>query len=254
MIISIANQKGGVAKSTTAINLAAGLSLEGYKVLLIDNDPQGNTTQVFMPPQIELTEDQTLYAALVNFAPLSPIIQKTRFNNLHLVPSHIRLSGIDIELANAFDDRSARLKQSLSKIQETYDFIVIDNPPSLGLVTINAFVASHTLIIPVSTAYFALTGLVQLQETIAMVKQRRMNENLQMLGVLCTFTDQTIVSGDVENQLRQHFGKLVFETTIPKNVRLEEAHSNQTHVFDHAPQSTGAQTYKALVKEVLSRQ
>lgn len=222
--------------------------------MLIDTDPQANTTQVFLNPNEELEPEQTLYAALVNFTPLSSLIRETRFNNLYIAPSHIRMSGLDLELANAFDNRSARLKQAVEQIRESYDFIVIDNPPSLGLVTINSFVASNALVIPVSTAYFALTGLVQLQETIAMVKQRRLNENLVILGVLCTFADQTNVSRDVEMQLRKHFSDLVFQTKIAKNVRLEEAHSNQTHVFDHAPQSTGAQAYKALVKEVLSRQ
>lgn len=252
MILSIANQKGGVAKSTTAINLAAGLALEGYKTLLVDVDPQGNTTQVFIPdPELEL--EQTLYNTLINFTPVASIVRQTQFPNLYILPSHIRLSGIDLELATALDNRSARLRQALSPVREQFDYIVIDNPPSLGLLTINSFVASDVLLIPVSTAYFALTGLVQLQETIAMVQQTQMNPALGVLGVLCTFADNTLVSRDVEMQLRQHFGDLVFEATIPKNVRLEEAHSNQTHIFEHAPQSTGAVAYKSLVKEVLNR-
>lgn len=252
MTISIANQKGGVAKSTTAINLASGLSLEGYKVLLIDTDPQANTTQVFINEN-ELEPEQTLYGALINFMSLSSMIRQTRFANLHIVPSHIRLSGVDLELASALDNRSARLKKAIDQVRDQFDYIIIDNPPSLGLLTINSFVASDALLIPVSTAYFALTGLVQLQETIAMVQQTQMNSSLSILGVLCTFSDNTIVSRDVENKLRQHFRKLVFEATIPRNVSLEEAHSNLTHIFEYAPQSTGAQAYKALVKEVLAR-
>jgi len=253
MIISIANQKGGVAKSTTAINLAAGLSIAGYKVLLIDTDPQANTTQVFIHPSIEIPLEKSLYQVIIRFSPLSAVMRETQFPNLYFAPAHIRLSGVDLELAQAFDNRSARLKQAVDQIKSQFDYVIIDNPPSLGLLTINSFVASDKLIIPVSTAFFALTGLVQLQETIAMVKQTQLNPELDILGVVCTFVENTNVSRDVEQQLRGHFGDLVFQTKVPKNVSLEEAHSHHTHVFDYAPNSSGAAAYQKLVQEVIAR-
>ncbi len=150
------------------------------------------------------------------------------------------------------DNRSERLKRALEPISKQYDHIIVDTPPSLGLLTINALATSEKLIIPVSTGFFALTGLVQLQETIQMVKQTHLNKGLNILGVLCTFTERTNVSKDVEKQLRNYYGKSVFKTVIPKNVSLEEAHSNHTHVFDYAPRSHGALAYKKLVKEMLS--
>ena len=253
MIIAVTNQKGGVGKSTTSINLAAGLALKGYNTLLVDLDPQGNTTRVFMLESDEVPIEETLYNVLLNFYPLTNIIKETHTDNLFLAPSHIRLSGFDLELSQAFDNRSERLKRALSPISNQYDYIIIDTPPSLGLLTINALAASEKLVIPVSTGFFALTGLVQLQEAFQMVKQTKLNERLDILGVLCTFTERTNVSKDVEGQLREYFGELIFQTTIPKNISLEEAHSHHTHIFKYAPHSKGSLAYQALVQEVLKR-
>jgi len=253
MIISIANQKGGVAKSTTAINLSAGLAQEGYKVLLIDTDAQANSTRVFIHPDVEVPLEKSLYNVIINFSPLASVIRKTNSNNLSFVPAHIRLSGIDLELAQAIDNRSERLKRALGAAKEQFDYIIIDTPPSLGILTINSFVASDKLLVPVSTGFFALTGLVQLQETIDKVRQTQLNPTLGILGVLCTLSDRTNVSKDVEMQLREYFGELVFKTVIPKNISLEEAHSNHAHIFDYSPNSAGALAYKELVKEVILR-
>ena len=150
MILSIANQKGGVAKSTTAINLASSLTRAGCKVLLGDLDPQGNASRVFLRPEEDPDPEKTLYNAIISFPPLLPLIRQSDFDNLEFVPSHIRLSSADLELAQAFDNRSERLKRSLGKLKDPYDYIIIDNPPSLGLLTINSFVASDSLVIPVS--------------------------------------------------------------------------------------------------------
>jgi chromosome partitioning protein len=197
--------------------------------------------------------EQSLYNPLIHYSPIAPLIRHTAQNNLDFVPGHIRMSGVDLELAHVYDNRSARLKRTLTDAVTQYDYIIIDNPPALGLLTVNSFVASDRLLIPVSTGFFALSGLVQLLETVEMVKQTQLNPTLDIIGVVCTFSEHTNVSRDVEQQLRQHFEKLVFDTTIPKNISLEEAHSNHTHVFEYAPNSAGARAYKALVKEVLTR-
>ena len=253
MIIAIANQKGGVAKTTTAINLAAGLQVAGYKVLLIDVGPQEDATSVLMPSHQPPEEDRSLYEVLVKFAPLKNVTQKTQFDNLYLGPSHLRLSGLDLELANALDNRSERLKRAIEPVVDQYDHIIIDTPPWLGLLTVNALTASDSVLIPVSSNWFALRGLSHLQETIDMVRQQ-LNPSLAVLGVLHTkFREGENVSKDTDRLLREHFGDVVFETIIPKNNKVEEAHSRYTHVLDYAPNSKGAQAYKALVKEVLAR-
>ncbi len=253
MIIAIANQKGGVTKTTSSINLAAGFAIEGYKVLLIDMDPQANTTSVLLdsPEQIEL--EQSAYISLKNFEPLQPLIRKTKTTNLDFVPSHINLSGLELELANAYDNRGARLLQALEPVKDSYEFILIDCPPNLGLLTVNSFAASDYVIIPVTPSKFSLDGLIKLEETIEMIKTTQLNKNIKILGVLLARMKKTLVARDVENLLREHFKELVFKSTIPENVKIEEAHSRYMSVIEYAPLSLGAKTYKTLVKETITR-
>jgi chromosome partitioning protein len=253
MIISIANQKGGAAKTTTAVNLAAGLVFEGCKVLLLDMDPQMNATQVFLHPEREVELEQSLYSPLIHTAPVSPLIRNTALENLDFVPAHMRMSGIEMDLAHVYDNRGARLRLVLHGISDRYDYIIIDNPPALGLLTVNSFAASERLLIPVSPDFFALNGLAHLLEVVEMVKQTQLNPTLNIIGVLCTKSERTNVSTDVTRQLHQYFDDLVFDTKIPKNISLEEAHSRHTHIFDYAPHSAGARAYKALAKEVITR-
>lgn len=193
----------------------------------------------------------SLYGVLIDDVPISEVIMKTKVANLDLVPAHIRLSEIDLKLATALDNRTARLKNALLEVEDQYDFIVIDTPPSLGLLTYNALIATDVVLIPVSAAYFGLKGLKQLIEAAIFVKKKRLNPDLKVLGVLNTKTDSTNVSQDVVNIIRQYFGDKAFTTTIPKNVSLEEAHSRKTHIFEHAPHSNGATAYKSLVDEIL---
>ena len=290
MIISVVNQKGGVAKTTTVINLAAGLVNEGYKTLVIDVDPQASTTSVLDSPREniaigsemaiiaetldeafnlglpkfaspsnkelskfpEMDKSESMYSVLIDQKPLREIIRKTKTPNLYIAPSHIRLSSADLELANALDNRSERLARKINEVKREYDFIVIDNPPSLGLLTINALTASEWVFIPVAQGFFSLHGLSQLSETLAMVKQQ-LNPNLKFLGVLPTKTQRTRVSKGVVGYLEHYLSGWVLKSDIPMNVKVEEAHSCHTHVFEHAPNSKGAEAYRALVKEILER-
>ena len=193
----------------------------------------------------------SLYGVMIDDVPLSEVIMETNVANLHLVPAHIRLSEIDLKLATMLDNRTAILKNALLEVEDQYDFIVIDTPPSLGLLTYNALIATDVVLIPVSAAYFGLKGLKQLIEAAIFVKKKRLNPDLKVLGVLNTKTDMTNVSVDVVNIIREYFGDKAFTTTIPKNVSLEEAHSRKTHIFEHAPHSNGASAYKSLVDEIL---
>ena len=247
--IVIANQKGGVGKTTTAVNLAAGLVYSGKRTLAIDMDPQANLTFATLGPA---DPTATIYDLLVNHSSIPEVKLAVEHMGLDLIPSNIDLAAAEVDLI-ATMGRHKLLSTRLTADPLNYDFVIIDAPPSLGLLTINALVAATEIIIPVSTSIFALRGISRLQSTIDMVKQRLNRADLSIAGILCTMYDHTNVAIDVHKLIRHHFGELTFKTVIPKNVKLEEAHSRAESVFGYAPHSKGAEAYARLVQEVLDR-
>ena len=246
-IISVANQKGGVGKTTTTVNLATILAKKGKKVLLIDADPQGNATSGL---GLDKDLEPSTYDILVNDTELEEAMQKTMIKNLKVCPANMNLAGAEVELVSMMS-REQRLKEKVDIIKEKFDYILIDCPPSLGLVTLNSFTASNSVLIPVQCEYFALEGLGQLLNTINLVK-KHLNKEIKIEGALLTMYDiRTNLSNQVVKEVKKYFENKVYKTVIPRNVRLSEAPSYGMPITEYDPRSKGAKSYIKFAKEFL---
>jgi len=247
-VIAIANQKGGVGKTTTTVNLAACLAALDRKILIVDTDPQGNTTSGLGFDKRDIK--QCIYDVLIKEAPAKEVILHSAYENLDVLPATIQLAGAEIELVNIFS-RETRLKSALERVKYDYDYVLIDCPPSLGLLTINALTAAQSIIIPIQCEFYALEGVSMLLNTISLV-QRNLNPVLRLEGVLMTMFDaRTRLSQDVVNEVKKFFNTKMYNTVITRNVRLSEAPSHGEPVIVYDPHSKGAQLYQELAKEVI---
>ncbi len=250
-VIAITNQKGGVGKTTTSVNLSAALAYLGKKVLLIDIDPQANATQGIGVDRASL--ELTVYDAIIQSIPLDDIIVHTDVDGLDIVPANIDLAGVEIELSQVKSGREKRLKKVLDDVKDRYDYVIIDCPPALGLLNTNALTASDAVLIPVQCEYYALEGLTQLLNTI-LLTQKVFNEDLTIEGVLLTMLDsRTNLGIEVSQEVRKYFREKVYEVVIPRNIKLSEAPSEGLNIFDYDKSSEGAKAYAKLAKEVVSR-
>jgi len=248
-IIAIANQKGGVGKTTTAINLSAALGIRGRRTLLIDLDPQANSSMTYL--DLEDVE-HSMFEVLGDGAPLSDVIVPTKVSNMDIAPARITLAKLEAKLVGELDG-PFRLKDRLQALPDSYDFVVIDTPPALGLITVNALVAATHLLVPVQSSYFALEGTDDLLETVEKIRSRP-NPDLKLLGAVVTLYDKrTTLARDVQKAVGEVFGDQVFRTTISKSIRLEESPAHKESIFTFAPQSSGAYEYYRLCEEVIER-
>jgi chromosome partitioning protein len=247
MVISVASQKGGTGKTTTSLTLAAGLSRKGKNVLLVDTDSQANSSKVLLPNYQELRPSDTIHATILAREPLP--VHTTHQSNLSVVPSHILLSNTDIELTTAIDHREARLKSQLDRIKSRFDYVVIDCPPTLSWLTINALTAADKVLVVVSPGYFELDSIVQISKTIEEVRSV-FNPTLSLAGFLFTMSDPTINSETSLRLLRQTYTGQVLRTIIPRNTDIRDAHFNKQDIFTFNAQAKAAQAYERLIAEI----
>lgn len=247
-IIAVANQKGGVGKTTTAVNLSSCLAVQGKRVMVIDIDPQGNTTSGLGVDKS--TIKNSIYDVIINDVPLKDTLIKTQIDNLYLSASNIQLAGAEVELVSIIS-RETRLKMAILNIVNEFDYIIIDCPPSLGLLTVNSLTASNTILVPIQCEYYALEGLSQLMNTVSIVK-KHLNPSLEVEGVVLTMFDaRTNLSIQVVEEVKKYFGNKVYRTIIPRNVRLSEAPSFGLPIILYDAKSKGAECYMELASEVI---
>ena len=246
-VIAIVNQKGGVGKTTTAVNLSAALAQKGKRVLLIDEDPQGNATSGL---GIDKNQEKSIYDVLVGDATIEETVIKTNIKNLYVCPSNINLAGAEVQLVN-MESRENRMKEKMKTIQDDFHYVIIDCPPSLGLLTINSLTAANSIIIPIQCEYYALEGVGQLMNTVNIIKQQ-LNKDLYIEGVVLTMNDaRTNLSNQVISEVKNYFMDNVYKTIIPRNVKLSEAPSYGMPITTYAGHSKGAKCYEKLANEVL---